>query len=124
MLLTFADEVSLPQGTAMKIASPFGGGMAYTDGFCGALSGALMVIGLKYGMSSANDLIAKERAYAEAQLLIDAFSAKYGSPRCTELIGYNLSIPHEYSQAKEAGIFKVKCPRFIEDLVAMLEELL
>ena len=38
--------------------------IAYTDDICGALSGAIMVIGLRYGRIQAYDTAAKEKTYA------------------------------------------------------------
>ncbi|MFZ5631777.1 MAG: C-GCAxxG-C-C family protein [Bacillota bacterium] len=49
---TCAVKLGLDRETAMKIATPFGGGMARLGETCGAVTGALMVIGLKYGNMS------------------------------------------------------------------------
>jgi len=67
----FAPQLSLSQELALKIASPFGGGMAHMDEACGAVTGGLMVIGLKYGMSNLEDLDAKERTYEIAEQFLN-----------------------------------------------------
>ena len=49
----FSDELGLDRDTAKKIACGFGAGISKTGNICGAVSGAIMVIGLKYGKTEA-----------------------------------------------------------------------
>ena len=49
VLSVFADDFGLDRDLALRISQGFGAGIAYTDDICGALSGAVMVIGLRYG---------------------------------------------------------------------------
>ena len=46
---TFSEMLGLDKETALKIANGFGGGIARKQEICGAVSGAIMAIGLKYG---------------------------------------------------------------------------
>ena len=108
----------------MKIATSFGGGIAHLDELCGAVIGALMVIGLKYGMVRDEDIEAKEKTYELCQEFAAKFKSRNDSLKCTELIGYNLSIPESYTKAKEDGVFDEVCPKFIRDSMQILEELL
>ena len=43
----FAPELGLDRETALRVAAAFGGGMGRTGETCGAVSGALMVIGMQ-----------------------------------------------------------------------------
>jgi C_GCAxxG_C_C family probable redox protein len=52
VLSVLAPDLGLHQDTAMKLSSPFGSGIAYMQETCGAVTGALMAIGLKYGKTS------------------------------------------------------------------------
>ena len=89
----FSDDLGLDNDTAYKISCGFGAGIARTGNICGAVAGAVMVIGLKYGKATAGDDAAKERTYALVQEFITAFRAKNGSITCTELLGYDLRDP-------------------------------
>ncbi len=109
---------------ALKIATSFGGGIAHLDELCGAMTGALMVIGLKHGMVKDEDIEAKEKTYALSQEFAARFKSRHGSLRCTELIGYNLSNLEDYEKAKEADVFNSCCTKFVKDSVEILEELL
>ena len=51
VLGVFCEDCGLDRETAMKLASGFGAGMARKQEVCGAVSGAIMVIGLKHGQA-------------------------------------------------------------------------
>lgn len=120
----FAPELGLDREIALKITTPFGGGIAHMDEVCGAVTGALMVLGLKHGMFKDEDLEAKEKTYELCQEFAAKFKSKHGSIKCTELIGYNLSTPEGYEKAKEEDVFNEVCTKFVRDAVGILEELL
>lgn len=56
---SFSEDLGLHKETARTISCGFGAGMARTGNVCGAVTGAMMVIGLKYGKTSAGDDAAK-----------------------------------------------------------------
>lgn len=119
-----APELGLDREIALKVATSFGGGIAHMDEVCGAVTGALMVLGLKHGMFKDEDIEAKEKTYELCQEFAAKFKSKHGSIKCTELIGYNLSIPEDYEKAKEEDVFNEVCTKFVRDAVETLEALL
>jgi len=121
---TFAEEMSLDPETAKKCSCGFGAGISKTGNICGAVSGAIMVIGLKYGKAERGDDAATEKTRALVREFIREFTANHGSVNCTELLGYNLSDPEEYETARESRLFVTKCPELVGDAVAILEEIL
>jgi len=120
----FAKELGLDEKTARKIACGFGAGISKTGNICGAVSGAIMVIGLKYGKTDANDEAATEKTRALVRQFIQEFSQKNGSVRCTELLGYDLSDPDAYAKARDNSIFTTKCPALVRDAADILEKIL
>ena len=121
---TFSPERGLPRETAWRIATPFGGGLSHMREVCGAVAGALMVIGLQYGMSDDGDLQAKGRAYDLAQEFAARFTARHESINCQKLIGYDLDNPTEYESAKKEGVFDTVCTEFVRDAVEILQGIL
>ena len=121
---TFAPEFGLDRETALKIATPFGGGLSHMREVCGAVGGAMMVIGLKCGMSREDDLEAKERSYALSQEFASRFTARHESINCHKLIGYDLGNPEEYGAAKREEIFEKVCTKFVWDAVEILQDIL
>ena len=106
--------------TCMKITSAFGGGIAQTGNVCGALTGALMALGLKYGGTKREG---NEKAKKVAGNLLNEFKSLNGSIMCRELINHDLITDDDIKQAYEKGSFN-NCPKFVEDVSMMLEKLL
>ena len=120
----FADEPGLDDKTVKKIGCGFGAGISRTGNICGAVSGAIMVIGLKYGKAEQGDDAATEKTRALTRQFIQEFTKKNGSVNCTELLGYNLSNQDEYEAARKEKLFKTKCPECVRDAAAILEKIL
>jgi C_GCAxxG_C_C family probable redox protein len=109
--------------TAMKIACTFGGGMRLGN-TCGAVTGALMAIGLKYGKSKVDENEARDKTYAFAKQFQAGFSKANGSVMCRDLLGYDLSTPEGYEKAKESLAFIKICPGLVRNAMEILEEIL
>ena len=104
--------------TCMKISSAFSGGLARTGNVCGALTGALMALGLKYG-GSKNE----EKVNEAAVKLLDEFTSLHGSIICRELINHDIITDEDVQQPFKNGSFD-NCPKFVEDVSMLLEKLL
>ena len=124
MLSSFGEELGLARELALKVAGAFGGGMARMGETCGAVTGALMVIGLKYGMTQAKDGAARDRTYKLAQEFMTRFKTHHNSMVCRELLGYDLSSLEGRKAAHEKGLFTTLCPQFVRDAVEIVEQLL
>lgn len=120
----FAQDFGIDRDAALRLSCALGGGMAHTGNTCGAVTGALMVIGMKYGMTEADALEAKAKTYAVANEFITEFLRRNHSINCTDLLGHNLSDPKELAAAREQAIFRTKCPRYVHDAGEILEKLL
>ncbi|EPR42832.1 C_GCAxxG_C_C family protein [Desulfovibrio sp. X2] len=94
-----------------RAASGFCSGLARTGGMCGALSGAVLVIGLARGRSSLRDSL--DIPYALVQELREAFLAEFGSDNCAELTGCRLDTAEGQKTYKERGLRDALCPRLI-----------
>ena len=124
VLSTFAPEFGLDRDTALKIATPLGGGLSHMREVCGAVAGALLVIGLKYGMSRDRDLRTKERAYGLSREFCSRFTDRNGSVNCHKLIGYDLGSSEEYETAKAEDVFEKVCTKLVRDAVDILQDIL
>jgi C_GCAxxG_C_C family probable redox protein len=120
----YAPDLGLDAGTAASIASPFGAGISRTDDICGAVTGALMVIGLAQRKEDIRDAASREKVYALAQRFIAEFTARNGSVTCTDLVGYDLSQEEQYREAKEQKAFATRCPKLVRDAAEILERML
>jgi len=120
----FSEALGLAKPIALKIAQPFGGGIAATGSLCGAVSGALLVIGLKHGRLRPEDAAAKEKTYALVREFIKRFEALHGSIICRELIGVDISTPSSHEEARRRGLFDERCSRFVSEAAEILEAIL
>lgn len=124
VLAAVSEPLGLDRERALKIAQAFGGGMARMGLTCGAVTGAMLAIGLKHGRTQPEDEEAKERTYRLVHDLFQKFQTRHGSVVCRELIGVDLSTPEGHNLGAQRGVFDNLCPRFISDAVEILEEIL
>ena len=124
VLSSHCEEYGLQEDIAKKLACGLGAGIGYSGEICGAVSGAVLLIGLKYGSYKEYETEPKYKTYKLAKELLNNFKKEYGTVNCTELIKYDLGNPEEYSKAKEAGVFKELCPLFIKKAIELAEEIL
>jgi len=120
----FSESLGLEREKALKISQPFGGGMASLGKTCGAVTGAMLAIGLKYGRTRPEDEAAKQKTYGLVRELLQRFEARHGSIVCRDLIGVDLSAPDGHKLGAERGVFENLCPGFVADAAQILEEIL
>jgi C_GCAxxG_C_C family probable redox protein len=120
VLLTMQAYYSSPRNSLVpKIATAFGGGIGRRGSLCGALTGAIMAIGLKHGTNK-TVLIEKEEAYEVALKFYDQFVKECGSPFCRELIGYDLTNLEELERLRKSNVREQKCSHFVKKAVEIL----
>jgi len=124
VLSAYAGQFGLDRETALRLAGGFGGGMGRMGEVCGALTGAFMVIGLKYGSAESGESDSKIRTYELVYEAAERFRARNGCMRCRDLLGIDIHNPEEREQAREQGVFSTKCPGFVRDAAEIIEELL
>lgn len=88
VLLAFSDVTGLDRDTSMRLASSFGGGMGRMREVCGAVSGALMVLGLVHGYDADAPTAKEDKAahYAHVQEFAARFRDKQESIVCREIL--------------------------------------
>ena len=124
LLLAYASPLGIEPGMAARIAAPFGSGMARMGWTCGAVTGALMVIGLRCGHEAAGDTEAKERTYAVAREFISQFDGRNGSLVCRELLGHDVSTPEGLESARADALFGSRCPKLVRDATEIVARVL
>ncbi len=123
VLASFADELGITEETALRLGACFGGGMRKGE-VCGACTGALMALGLKYGMTTVGDTEKQRVADGYAKRFMTEFAKQNGSYLCRELLKCDLSNEEERQYAKEHGVIRAVCPKLIENAVIMAEQMM
>lgn len=120
MLLAFGQEFGVDKTLALKISTPFSGGMARMCQTCGAVTGALIVLGLKYATGKE----AKEKLFALENAFANKFKSRNNSLNCKELLGYDLGNPEERKEFANKKLNETLCQKFVKDASEILEEIL
>jgi C_GCAxxG_C_C family probable redox protein len=123
VLGAYADAYGVPTELARSIAAPFGSGMGFGE-VCGAVTGAFMVIGLKYPRVKPHDTEMRDKNIQLTKEFSARFLAKNGSIHCNDLLGVDVSTQEGVLQAREQGLFPKICPLMVRDAVEILEDLL
>jgi C_GCAxxG_C_C family probable redox protein len=114
----------MDEQSAFRVACGFGGGCGRLGLTCGAVTGAYMVIGLKYGKVRADDNDAKEKTYAFVQEFSERFVTRNKSLNCTELLGCDLGTLEGRTKMKEQNLSVTVCEKLVKDAREILEEIL
>jgi len=124
VLDAFRDETGLDEDLALKIATGLGAGMGRKQEVCGAVTGGILVLGLRHGRGTTDDHSATERTYLRTRELMDRFAAKHGSCLCRQLLqGYNLATEEGLQRAKADDIINKVCRPCVQTVVEILEQL-
>jgi C_GCAxxG_C_C family probable redox protein len=124
VLSAYAPDLGLDRETALKVAGAFGGGIAGMGETCGAVTGALMAIGLKHGTTDARDQAAQARIHESAQTFIRQFTNVCGSIKCRDLLHCDIGTPEGMERAQSLGLFRTFCPELVGHSARILEDLL
>jgi C_GCAxxG_C_C family probable redox protein len=119
---TYGEDLGIDHQTALKVSAAFAGGMR-VGATCGAVTGALMAIGLKSGTASCEKISGRKVAYALTQRFHAAFLARHPSLLCKDLLGADLGTPEGRSIAESQDMFRLKCPMFVASAAEILEDL-
>ena len=123
VLGAYCEQFGLDKNLAYKVSSGFGGGM-HLDQTCGAVTGAIMVIGLKYGKMKADDNKAKEKTYELVKRFANKFKARYGSIECKALLGCDITTSEGMQEARDKKLFSTICTEYVGTAAEILDELL
>lgn len=125
VLCAFDDMTGLDEKTALLIASSFGGGMGRLREVCGAVSGALMVLGLLTGYSDVSDPSLKKEHYLRVRDFAARFCKLNGSIVCRDLLkGINVKEGNEPEERNEEFYRVRPCARLIHDAARIADEII
>jgi C_GCAxxG_C_C family probable redox protein len=122
ILATYAQPLGVSRETAMKISAGFAGGMRM-GGTCGAVTGALMVLGLRHASEKCDTAASRADVYARVVEFTKRFRQRNGSVICRELLKCDISTPDGMKQAQEQGLFRTTCVKMVESAAGILEEM-
>lgn len=124
VLLAFSEECGMDEETAISIASGFGGGIARLQETCGAVTGAVMVIGTARSLVEDEQGELKELIYADIQKFTAGFKGLNGSIKCSKLTGCNIATDEGREFFDNNDLLQTVCSKCVRDSVEILEQML
>ncbi|MGD0856860.1 MAG: C-GCAxxG-C-C family protein [Dehalococcoidia bacterium] len=124
VLAAFSCDFGLDPIMAYRVAAGFGGGMGHMGEICGAVTGAFMVIGLKYGMTVLDGSQSHREAFAKVREFAEKFRTLHGSIVCRDLLGLDVNDRYALREASKKGIPQKICPKLVWDAAEIVEDLI
>ncbi len=119
----FAEELGITEEQALKIGACFGSGMRKGE-VCGACTGALMALGLKYGQCNEEDTNSRSKTNEVTDRFMAEFVKENGSYMCKELLGCDLSTEEGITIALEKKLFAEFCPEMVRSATKIAEDII
>jgi C_GCAxxG_C_C family probable redox protein len=124
VLGAFAERYGLSEETALKLSCSFAGGLGGLGLTCGAVTGALMVLGLEAGRVDPTDQAARDRNDELVRRFVERFQGEHGSIICDELTGVPHADPQALQKAKDEGHFDRICTGLVKRAAELVSELI
>jgi len=125
VLTTFGSEYGLSEDECLRIATAFGGGMGRQQHICGAITGALMVLGLIYGKGLNDPEENKRYTYQKTKEFFDEFIRLNGSADCLKLLdGLDMNNPDDQKKIIERNYYGIRCEKYVSDAVIILTKIM
>lgn len=121
VLTVFSEETGMDKKQAHKVMTAFGGGFARKQLICGALSGGVAVLNMRYGSEVSGDAERKSLAYEKVNLFISEMETRWGKTDCRNLLGYDFKDAEATQRAKDENLSAKVCHNLVKDVVRYLE---
>ena len=122
VLLALSEVLNITNDCIPRIATGFGGGMRTGD-ICGAVSGAVMGLGLHYGRTTAEEKKKRNCTYAVVEEFVDQFRKIHGSIICRELLGVDVHTEEGRINYKKGNLHQ-KCENYCKTAFQITQTLL
>ncbi len=119
VLHAVANKEMVNEDILLKVATGFGGGMARQQEVCGALTGGIMALGLKYGRGADESPEKTRNTYEKTQGLFSEFKEHFSAVTCRDLLhGIDLRTEEGQKFFKENDLSEkicTECVKFVAD---------
>lgn len=119
----FSEDFGVTEKQALQIGACFGSGMNKGE-VCGACTGALMALGMRYGQFDLCDVESRAAQKVNAVQFLEEFEKREGSYICRDILGCDLSTEEGRSYAINKGLFKKICPKMVKTAAEITAQML
>lgn len=122
VLLAISDWLRVQNELIPKIATGFGAGIRGCGSVCGAITGGIMALGLKFGRNEVKEQAANP--YWFGRELLERFEREFGHVLCRELTGCDFTTEAGRKRYADEKMWETKCIRYIEGATAIVFDLI
>ena len=108
ILTAFGESYGMDAEMAAKLGRPLGGGMGHMAKTCGAVTAAVLVLGMAKDLQDEGE--ARKAAHSCVQDLFRRFVAIHGTTECKELLGADMSTEEGLKKVQEEELVRKVCP--------------
>lgn len=124
VFVSFCKDYGIENELGLKLSKFLGFGYLFRGDYCGAISAAIMIYGLKYSSTEIYSDISDDIFYQLSKEHIQKFKDKHGSCKCNKLLDGDVSTGEGIELIREKGFFNSKCPVFVEDSAEILTQIM
>ena len=121
VISAYAADFGVDKDRALQVSVGFGGGMGRLQETCGAVSGAIMVLGLASSFKDGDGRDKINEVYAQVRRLAADFTKEKGTINCRELLGCDLSSEEGHVFFKEHNL-RSNCKAYIRLCCELLDK--
>ncbi len=122
VVVAFVNYLGYDAKHAMDLSTGFGGGIGRLQKTCGAVSGAVMVLGLYNSNKTADISLRKEQTYQMVQDFVKKFKKLNENTECRLLLNCDFNSEDGKALFNKLNLKEKVCEKCIEDAVRILEE--
>jgi C_GCAxxG_C_C family probable redox protein len=122
VLCAYAPDFGLDRNVALSVAVGFGGGIGRTQGICGAVSGAIMALGLHSNFKEGEGRDKITVVYDQTRSLLEEFAQQEGAITCLDLLsGCSLTTEDGQKQFREQNL-RERCFEYVRTCCTLLDQ--
>jgi C_GCAxxG_C_C family probable redox protein len=124
VLLALSETQNITSEIIPRIATGFGAGISRHGEVCGALSGAVMGLGLRFGRSQVSETPQDSPPYHFGQTIVNLFAERFGKIRCRDILDLDISSDEGRKKYREQRLWESKCRELIRIATELAYDLL
>jgi C_GCAxxG_C_C family probable redox protein len=124
VLAAYAEDMQIPPDTALRMGAALAGGST-VGGECGAVAAGYLVLGFRHGgtIPAFGDVRKESELFDRIRSFVAEFRKRHGAIACRELLGVDVFTPEGFEEGRRKGLFTERCPRYVRDVITILESL-
>ncbi len=122
ILTAFGEAYGVGLEDAARIGRPWGGGIAHMGLTCGAVTAAILILGLAQGNGEDEKGI-RNRVFKSGKEFVRRFEERYKTTFCRDLLGVDIATESGLKRIREENLVRKICPPYVRGAAEILVEM-